>query len=94
MGSEGLPWPSQGCGHSPCEEQGYCSLHEKIGLQPTFPALSAFSPPSCSGTFFFFSPTIALSTASGQKPFGICFNSLLLGTINELKIKSLNSAFI
>lgn len=50
--SRGLPAPSEGFGHRLCpgQEQEHCHLHDKIGLRP-FPALSAFPPPSSSGTF-------------------------------------------
>lgn len=49
--SRGLSAPSEGFGHHPRpgQEQGHCHLHDKIGLRP-FPALSAFPPPSSSGT--------------------------------------------
>lgn len=63
--SRELPAPSEGFGHRrrPSQEQGHCHLHDKIGLRP-FPALSAFSPPSSSGTFPHPHPpaTISLST--------------------------------
>lgn len=85
--SVGFPWPSEGCGHSPRENRG-TAISTKIGLRPVFPALSAFSPHLTRGHFFsfpfFLSFTITLSPVSGQKDLGICFTSLLLGTISKL----------